>query len=138
MADIDQLRELVRDFWAGKPLFCARHPGAQLHGTWIETTYADHIHFECEKGGESFAVPQRPKQQEFDPWQTEGLVVFLERNDNVLCYRCQSSLVIENKTAPGNDRQEFLFTCVRCLSWARWEGNPAEASIETPTNTRSA
>ena len=102
----------------------------------METTYADHIHFECERGKESFTVPQRPRQKEFNDWQIEGLVVFLEQGDNVLCYRCQSKFAIDRKGSPGDEVQEFLFTCVRCLSWGRWKGNPAEASIEAPASTR--
>jgi len=137
MAEIDTLRETVRRFWADEPVACPRHPGATLRGVFVETTYSDHIVFECSRGGETITVPQRPRQQEFNSWQTEGLVVYVERGDDVLCFRCQSKLAIDREGLPSAGHSRFSFTCVRCLSWGLWEGDPRKASIEAPRGVKS-
>lgn len=134
MAEIDEIRELLKDFWAGRQTFCRKHPGALLEAEHVRTTYSDHVTFTCARGKETFSVPQRPRQQKFNAWQNEGLVVFLERGDNVLCYRCQARLNIDRQGMPGEKKARFHFTCVRCYSWGEWEGDPSQASIEDPVS----
>ena len=100
-----------------------------MTGSYVGTTFADHIFFECPKGRETFTIPQRPKQVEFQDQQVEGLVENMQRGDAILCYRCQAKVEVsatENATTGVTD---FLFTCVRCLSWGRWVGKPELAKI---------
>ena len=127
--EVEQLRELARAFWAGKPIPCPKHPGALLAGSFVHTTFADHVFLSCPRGKETIQIPQRPKQQEFYPQAVEGLVENIQRGDGVLCYRCQSKLEIaadENATTGVTD---YTFTCVRCFSWGRWVGRPELAKI---------
>ncbi|HVT01953.1 MAG TPA: hypothetical protein VHL58_01100 [Thermoanaerobaculia bacterium] len=139
MAEIDELRELAKSFWAKEDLLCPRHPGVKMKGSFIQTTYADHIYLDCPKGKETITIPQRPRQQEFNGPQIEGLVVFLQQGDRVLCYRCQSKLVIDQRELQaGSGINRLLFTCVRCLSYGAWEGKPEEASIEAHSASRKA
>ena len=139
MAEIEQLRDLARAFYRNEPLPCPKHPGTMLSGSFVQATYADHIFLECPKDKETITISQRPKQQQFNPHQIEGLVVFLQEGDKIRCYRCQSNLSVDqHEEPPGSGRVRFEFTCVRCLSYGFWEGNPAEASIESPTISRSA
>jgi hypothetical protein len=136
--DVDVNRELARAFWIGDAVPCPKHRGITLKGTFVATTYADHIVLDCPKGRESYTIPQRPKQQEFNPRQVEGLVVFLNRGDSVRCYRCQSPLQLDTEPDRGSGISTFTFTCVRCFSWGVWTGHPEEASIESPTVTKMA
>ena len=131
MPNVDQLRELTRKFWAGEPIPCPEHPDGILTGNFVQTTYADHIHLACSRGKETIDIPQRPRQQQFNPPQVEGLVVFVQQGDSIRCYRCQSKLVMTEQPSPRDPNETvFSFTCVRCFSWGTWEGRPEEASIE--------
>jgi hypothetical protein len=132
-SEVEVNRELARAFWNDRPVPCPRHGGTFLSGTFVETTYADHIVLDCPRGRETYTIPQRPRQQEFNPRQVEGLVVFLQRGDSIRCYRCQSKLQVDVDTERGTGVARYVFTCVRCLSWGRWTGRPEEASIEAPT-----
>lgn len=139
MAEIDELRELAKSYWAGTELLCPKHPGVKMKGSFIHTTYADHIYLDCPAGKETITIPQRPRQQQFNGPQIEGLIVFLQRGDNVLCYRCQSKLVIDQRElTAGSSVSNFKFTCIRCLSYGSWEGKPEEASIEAHSASRKA
>jgi len=139
MAEIDDLRELARNYWAKKDLLCPKHPGVKMKGSFIQTTYADHIYLECPRGKETITIPQRPRQQEFNPPQIEGLVVLMQKGDKVRCYRCQSSLLLDQRETPvGSGISRLMFTCGRCLSWGSWEGKPEEASIEAHSASRKA
>jgi hypothetical protein len=137
-SEVERHRDLARAFWNGEPVPCPKHPGAALRGTFVQTTYADHLLLECPRGKETYSIPQRPRQKEFNPRQVEGLVVFVQQGDSIRCYRCQSKLemdVDEDRTA-GTAR--YTFTCVRCFSFGVWEGRPEEASIEAPTVAQPA
>ena len=122
MAEIDEMREMAKKYWKDETIPCAKHIGGILHGAFVATTYADHILLTCSKGKETITIPQRPKQVEFNEPQVEGLIVSLQRGDNVLCYRCQSKLVMGVELIPGTDRSRYIFTCVRCFSYGTWEG----------------
>jgi hypothetical protein len=113
--EVENLRDLARAYWAGSDVRCPRH-GAPMQGTFVRTTYADHIALVCSKGRETVVVPQRPKQMEFLVQQVEGLVENIQRGDAILCYRCQSPLEVE---ASAN---ATVFTCIRCFSWGTWSG----------------
>lgn len=125
MAEIDDLRELARAFWAGRPIPCPKHPGGVMTGTFVQTTYRDHIHLECNVGHETVDLPQRPRQQEFNQPQVEGLVESLDRGDAVKCFRCQATLVIDREERPGSEPHAYRFTCVRCLSFGEWKRKEA-------------
>ena len=90
---------------------------------------------DCPKGRETYDIQQRPRQRQFNAHQIEGLVVFLQRGDNVLCYRCQSKLQTDIQENIENGVTEYTFTCVRCFSYGSWQGRPQEASIETVSAT---
>ena len=110
----------------------ARHPGMKMTGSFIQTTFADHIFLTCPRGRETITIPQRPRQIEFHPQQIIGIVENIQRGDKNLCYRCQSELetqVVENATTGVTD---YTFTCTRCLSWGRWMGHPDAAKIGNP------
>jgi hypothetical protein len=127
--EVEELRELARAFWGGKPIPCPKHPGALMAGSFVQTTFADHIFLTCQRGKEIITIPQRPKQLEFQEQQTEGFVENIQRGDANLCYRCQAPLevaAVENATTGVTD---YTFTCVRCLSFGRWIGKPETAKI---------
>jgi len=124
--DVQQLRDLAREFWAGKPIPCPKHHGATMTGTFVQTTFADHIVLTCQRGREAITIPQRPRQMEFHRQQVEGFLENIERGDANLCYRCQSELVIESSADPDSGLAEYSFTCVRCLSYGTWNGQTAE------------
>jgi hypothetical protein len=127
--EVETLRDLAREFWAGKVPRCPKHPGAILTGSFVQTTFADHIFLTCAKGKETITIPQRPKQMEFYDQQVEGFVENIPRGDAILCYRCQSiveTAAIENRDTGITD---YTFTCVRCFSWGRWVGKPELAKI---------
>jgi hypothetical protein len=130
MAEIDDLRELARAFWAGRELLCPRHRGVKLKGSFVQTTYADHIYLECPKGKETISIPQRPRQQEFNLPQVEGLLLSIQRGDNILCFRCQSKLVTDRQEEAFGKASRIIFTCVRCFSYGIWE--PGMQSAEVP------
>lgn len=127
--ETEQLRELARAYWAGRAIPCPRHPGVNLTGTFVQTTFADHLVLDCPAGKESITIPQRPKQLEFQAQQVEGMVESMQRGDAILCYRCQAMLdvaTVENRETGVN---EYTFTCSRCLSYGSWTGRPELAKI---------
>jgi hypothetical protein len=131
MAEIDDLRELARAFWAGRELPCPKHPGVKMKGSFVQTTYADHIYLECPKGKETITIAQRPRQQEFNEPQVEGLILSEQRGDNVLCFRCQAKLVVTREEESFGQPTRTTFTCVRCFSYGIWRGKSG-AAAETP------
>jgi len=127
--EVEQMRELARLYWSGKPIPCPRHPGANLKGSFVQTTFADHVFLTCPRGKETITIGQRPKQIEFQEQQVEGFVENLQRGDAILCYRCQSKIetnAVENRETGITD---YTFTCIRCFSWGRWVGKPELAKI---------
>lgn len=126
--EVEFLRDLARAYWAGRPIECPKHRGVMLVGSFVQTTFADHIFLTCPKGRETISIPQRPKQVEFQAQQIEGMVENLQRGDAVLCYRCQSQLEIETRENPANGIAEYTFTCVRCFSFGSWTGQPEAAA----------
>jgi hypothetical protein len=127
--EVEQLRDLARAFWAGRSLPCPKHKGVNLRGEFVQTTYSDHIALFCPRGKETIAIPQRPKQIEFNAQQVEGMVENLQRSDGVQCYRCQSEVEIDARENPTTGITEYTFTCVRCLSYGTWVGRPEQAKI---------
>lgn len=127
-SEVETKRELARAFWAGKELRCPTHPGAKLTGSFVQTTFADHIALVCDRK-ETFALPQRPKQTEFQDQQVEGFVENLQRGDAILCYRCQATMEIDARPNRETGITDYTFTCTRCLSWGRWVGKPELAKI---------
>ena len=113
--EVEQLRDLARAYWAGKPIPCPKHPGVNMTGSFVQTTFADHVFLDCPVGKETITLPQRPKQIEFQAQQVEGYVENMERGDDNLCYRCQSSLEI------AEEEGAITFTCIRCLSYGTWK-----------------
>jgi hypothetical protein len=122
-SDVEELRELARAYWSGRPIPCPKHPGAVMTGSFVQTTFADHIFLTCQRGRESITIPQRPKQLEFQPQQVEGFVENLQRGDAIQCYRCQSAIEIATIESAAT------FTCVRCFSYGTWSGNLALAAV---------
>jgi DNA-directed RNA polymerase subunit RPC12/RpoP len=127
--EVEVLRDLARAFWSGQPLPCPKHPGGRLAGSFVQTTFADHVFLTCPTGKETIQIPQRPKQVEFQPQSIEGLVESLQRGDAILCYRCQSKIEIDAKANNENGITDYTFTCIRCFSWGRWVGKPELAKI---------
>jgi hypothetical protein len=127
--EVEVLRDLAKLFWAGKPVPCPKHPGGTLTGSFVQTTFADHIALACDRGKETLTIPQRPKQKEFLDQQTEGFVENLQRGDAILCYRCQSPLEVAQQENVTTGVIDFTFTCVRCLSYGSWKGKPELAKI---------
>jgi len=117
--EVEQFRELARAYWAGRPVPCPKHAGVNLAGSFVQTTFADHIFLTCPRG-ETITIPQRPKQTEFQAQQVEGYVENLQRGDAILCYRCQSPLEVSSEGGGTT------FTCVRCFSYGTWAGGPPE------------
>src|SRR2546422_4347622 len=79
--EVEQLRDLARAFWAGKEILCPKHPGVKMTGSFVQTTFADHIFLTCPRGNETIAIPQRPKQIPFQAQQVEGFVENIQRGD---------------------------------------------------------
>ena len=127
--EVEVLRELARAFWEGKMPSCPKHPGATLAGSFVQTTFADHVFLTCPKGKETITIPQRPRQMEFYDQQIEGLVESLQRGDAILCYRCQSKIEVDARESRDTGVTDFFFTCIRCFSWGRWVGRPELAKI---------
>jgi hypothetical protein len=126
--DVQQLRDLARAFWAGKPVACPKHPGVTMTGSFVQTTFADHIFLTCPRARETITIPQRPKQMEFHKQQVEGFLENIERGDANQCYRCQSELEIESSENPTTGLSEYSFTCVRCFSYGTWSGQTTEVA----------
>jgi hypothetical protein len=127
--EVEVLRDLAKLFWAGKPVPCPKHPGGTLTGSFVQTTFADHIALACDRGNETLVIPQRPKQKEFLDQQVEGFVENIQRGDAILCYRCQSPLEVATKENVNTGVTDFTFTCIRCLSYGTWTGRPELAKI---------
>lgn len=127
--EVEELRELARAFWGGRPIPCPKHPGALMIGSFVQTTFADHVFLTCQRGKEMITIPQRPKQLEFQEQQTEGFVENIQRGDANLCYRCQAPLEVSEDENATTGVTDYTFTCVRCLSWGRWVGRPETAKI---------
>ena len=127
--EVEQLREFARAFWAGRPIDCPKHAGVKLTGSFVQTTFADHIFLECPRGKETITIPQRPKQVVFQRQQVEGFVENIQRGDAILCYRCQSPLETDVQENANTGVTHYTFTCVRCLSYGEWIGRPEEAKI---------
>ncbi len=127
--EVETLRDLARAYWEGKTPPCPKHPGGILTGSFVQTTFADHIFLTCSKGRETIQIPQRPRQMEFYDQQVEGFVENLQRGDAILCYRCQSKIETNAKVNAENGVTDYTFTCIRCFSWGRWVGHPALAKI---------
>jgi hypothetical protein len=121
-SEVEQLRDLARAFWSGRPVMCPKHTSLAMTGSFVQTTFSDHVFLTCPRG-ETFTIPQRPKQIEFQPQQVEGYLENIQRGDANLCYRCQS--VMEMDT---NDNAT-TFTCVRCFSFGTWAGNLTVAGV---------
>ncbi len=120
--EVEQFRELARAYWSGRPVMCPKHTTLTMTGSFVQTTFADHIFLTCPRG-ETITIPQRPKQIEFQPQQVEGYLENIQRGDAVLCYRCQS---VMEMNVTGN---ATTFTCVRCFSFGTWAGNLAVAGV---------
>jgi len=118
--EVETLRDLARAYWAGRPVPCPKHAGVTLTGSFVQTTFADHVFLTCPRGKETITIPQRPKQQQFQAQQVEGYVENLQRGDSILCYRCQSALEV------AEEEGSYTFTCVRCFSWGTWAALPSE------------
>lgn len=128
-SEVELHRELARTYWSGGVIRCPKHPSATMNGSFVQTTFADHIFLSCSQGRETITIPQRPKQIEFQAQQVEGMVENLQRGDAILCYRCQSKIETSSKTNNENGLSDYTFTCVRCYSWGRWVGKPELAKI---------
>ena len=126
---VEELRDLARLFWAKRPIPCPKHPGVNMIGEFVQTTFADHVFLTCPRGNETITIPQRPKQMEFYPQAVEGFVENIQRGDANLCYRCQSPLEVNTQENTTTGVNAYMFTCVRCLSYGRWAGKPEEAKI---------
>ncbi|HEY0157538.1 MAG TPA: hypothetical protein VGF28_09660 [Thermoanaerobaculia bacterium] len=128
-SEVETLRELARAYWAGKPTLCPKHPGATMSGSFVQTTFADHIFLTCSRGKETITIGQRPRQMEFYDQQVEGMVENIQRGDTILCYRCQSPVETDAKPNRETGITDYTFTCIRCFSWGRWVGKPELAKI---------
>lgn len=127
--EVEELRELAKAYWAGRDVICPRHPGVKMTGSFVQTTFADHVFLTCPRGKETITIPQRPRQMAFDNQQVEGFVENIQRRDAILCYRCQSKLETSAAENPETGVTDYTFTCVRCFSYGTWKGNPATAKI---------
>lgn len=133
--EVEQFRELAKTYWAGKEVLCPKHLGAPMTGTFVPTTFADHLFLTCSRGKETITIPQRPRQTEFNAQQVEGMVENIQRGDANLCYRCQSKLETDADENPTTGVTDYTFTCVRCFSYGTWQGHPDTAKIgSSPTS----
>jgi len=135
--EVEQLRDLVRDYWAGRDVICPKHPGVKMTGSFVHTTYADHVFLTCPRGRETITIGQRPRQMQFDRQQVEGMVENLQRGDANLCYRCQSKLEMNAEENPNTGVTDYTFTCVRCFSYGRWIGREAKIGVGNPKRAAS-
>lgn len=133
--EVEELRDLVKAWWAGEPVPCPKHPDVAMTGSFVQTTFADHVFLTCPRGKETITIPQRPRQIEFNAQQVEGMVENIQRGDRNLCYRCQSIVEVDAKENPETGFTDYTFTCIRCFSWGRWAGMPEMAKIgSSPTS----
>lgn len=123
------MRELVKAFWAGRDVLCPKHPGIKMTGSFVQTTFADHVFLTCPKGKETITIPQRPRQTQFNLQQVEGMVENIQRGDENLCYRCQSKLEVDTQENKTTGITNYTFTCIRCFSYGTWRGHPEAAKI---------
>ena len=128
-SEVEQLRELAKAFWAGQAVKCPKHPTSTMSGSFVQTTFADHVFLTCPIAKETFQIPQRPRQMEFNLQQVEGFVENIQRGDKNLCYRCQSKLEMVTDENVDTGVTEYTFTCVRCFSYGTWKGHPTAAKI---------
>lgn len=134
-SEVEQLRDLAKKYWSEESVECPKHRGVTMRGSFVRTTFTDHIHLSCPRGRETIIIPQRPRQVEFQPQQVEGLVENLQRSDGILCYRCQSNIEVAANENPESGFTDYTFTCVRCFSFGSWSGHPAAAKIgSAPTS----
>jgi hypothetical protein len=98
--EVENLREMARKFWRGEEIYCERHPGVKMAGSFVQTTFADHVFLACPKGKETITIPQRPRQVEFHAQQVIGMVENIQRGDSNLCFRCQAKLEVEAHPLP--------------------------------------
>jgi hypothetical protein len=127
--EVETFRELARAYWEGQPVRCPKHPATSMTGSFVQTTFADHIFLTCPAGKETIQIPQRPKQMQFYDQQVEGYVESMQRGDAIRCYRCQSKMDVDAKPNLDTGITDYMFTCVRCFSWGRWVGRPEWAKI---------
>ena len=133
--EVETFRELAKKYWANQPIECSKHRGVRMEGSFVQTTFADHIFLTCPRGKETITIPQRPKQIEFQAQQVEGMVENVQRGDSNLCYRCQSKVEENADENPDTGITRYVFTCVRCFSYGTWTGHPATAKIgSAPTS----
>lgn len=133
--EVEQLRDMARAYWAGQPIPCPKHAGVTMVGSFVQTTFADHIFLTCPRDNAAITIPQRPRQLEFQQQQVEGFVENIQRGDKNLCYRCQSKLEVEANENPTTGVTDYTFTCVRCFSYGSWVGHPDTAKIgASPTS----
>ena len=134
-SEVEQLRELARLYWAGEPVPCPTHAGATMTGSFVQTTFADHVFLACSRGKETLTIAQRPRQTVFNAQQVEGMVENIQRGDRNLCYRCQSKLEVAADENAETGVTDYTFTCVRCFSYGTWKGHPDTAKIgSSPTS----
>lgn len=134
-SEVEQLRDFVRKYWAGERIECPKHRGVAMNGSFVQTTFADHVFLSCPRGKETITIPQRPRQMEFHAQQVEGMVENLQRGDGILCYRCQSKVETVADENPESGFTDYTFTCVRCFSYGTWSGHPSTAKIgSAPTS----
>ncbi|HEX9161569.1 MAG TPA: hypothetical protein VF980_07655 [Thermoanaerobaculia bacterium] len=133
--EAEQLRDLAIAYWAGQPTPCPKHAGVMLTGSFVRTTFADHIFLTCARGKETIVIPQRPRQMEFNTQAVEGMVENIQRGDAILCYRCQSKIEVATKENVETGHADYTFTCIHCFSYGSWSGLPATAKIgSAPTS----
>jgi len=133
--EVEQLRELAKTFWVKGEVHCPKHPAAVMVGSFVQTTFADHIFLTCPRDKQTITIPQRPRQTVFNPQQVEGFVENIQRGDRNLCYRCQSPLEVAADEDPNTGVTGYTFTCIRCLSYGSWTGRPELAKIgSAPTS----
>ncbi len=133
--EVEQLRDLAKAYWAGQAITCPKHPGVTMTGSFVQTTFADHIFLTCPKGKETITIPQRPRQLEYHAQAVEGMVENLQRGDSILCYRCQRRVEVNSKENAETGTADYTFTCTHCLSYGSWSGKPELAKIgSAPTS----
>jgi len=136
--EVEQLRDVAKAYWAGRDVMCPKHPAVKMIGSFVQTTFADHLYLTCPRGKETITIPQRPKQMEFSRQQVEGFVENLQRGDAILCYRCQSELEMDADENVVSGVTDYTFTCVRCFSYGRWIGKPELAKIGNPKKKKAS
>jgi len=133
--EVEQLRDLAKEYWAGHDIICPKHPGVKMVGSFVQTTFADHVFLTCPRGKETIQIHQRPTQLEFQLQQVEGMVENIQRGDRNLCYRCQSPVEVATKENVDTGVTHYTFTCIRCFSYGTWLGHPDAAKIgSAPTS----